>query len=83
MYVIICRQRPFRRKMIAKAAYPKEEVKAITAMESHLKNAINDLIEESEDKSKLVTQHVSMIITHLAKAAADLRIKKQEELEKL
>ncbi|NHJ38765.1 MAG: hypothetical protein FK731_01945 [Asgard group archaeon] len=57
-----------------------EEVNAMSEMEKNLKIAINELIDESESKSKLVTQHISMIITNLAMAAASLRVQKQQQI---
>ncbi len=52
-------------------------------MELNLQYAIDDLIDEAEDQSKLVTQHVSMIITQLAMVAASLRVKKQQKIKKI
>jgi len=69
--------------MFEKKETQKEQPMPIAEMESNLKNAIDDLIEESEDQPKIVTQHVSMIITHLAKVTADLRVKKQQGLKNL
>jgi hypothetical protein len=61
-----------------------EAVKNLTEMELNLQYAIDDLIDESEeDQSKLVSQHVSMIITQLAMAAASLRVKKQQQVKKI
>ena len=60
-----------------------EAVKSLTEMELNLQYAIDDLIDESEDQSKLVSQHVSMIITQLAMGAADLRVKKQQKIKKI
>ena len=60
-----------------------EDVKAMKEMENNLKIAINDLIDESESKSKLITQHISMIITNLAMAAASLRVQKQQYIAKV
>jgi hypothetical protein len=57
-----------------------EELQALHEMENNLKLAINDLIDESESQSNLVTQHISMIITNLAMAAANLRIHKQQQI---
>ncbi|MBK5113799.1 MAG: hypothetical protein KGD59_07800 [Candidatus Heimdallarchaeota archaeon] len=65
------------------SASNQEAVKNLTEMELNLQYAIDDLIDESEDQSKLVSQHVSMIITQLAKVAADLRVKKQQEIKKI
>jgi len=61
-----------------------EAVKSLTEkMELNLQYAIDDLIDEAEDQSKLVTQHVSMIITQLAMVAASLRVKKQQKIKKI
>ncbi|MGC9779905.1 MAG: hypothetical protein HZR80_11730 [Candidatus Heimdallarchaeota archaeon] len=60
-----------------------ENVKEIDEMESNLQHVINDLIDEAEYQSKLVSQHVSMIITHLAMVAASLRVKKQQQIMKI
>ncbi|NHK32938.1 MAG: hypothetical protein FK730_16445 [Asgard group archaeon] len=60
-----------------------EDVEAMNEMENNLKLAINELIDESESKSKLVTQHISMIITNLAMAAASLRVQKQQHIAKV
>ena len=60
-----------------------EAVKNLTEMELNLQYAIDDLIDESEDQSKLVTQHVSMIITQLAMVAASLRVKKQQKVKSI
>jgi hypothetical protein len=60
-----------------------EDVEAMKEMENNLKLAINELIDESESKSKLVTQHISMIITNLAMAAASLRVQKQQHIAKV
>lgn len=60
-----------------------EAVKSLTEMELNLQYAIDDLIDESEDQSKLVTQHVSMIITQLAMVAASLRVKKQQKVKSI
>jgi light-regulated signal transduction histidine kinase (bacteriophytochrome) len=65
------------------SASNQEAVKNLTEMELNLQYAIDDLIDESEDQTKLVSQHVSMIITQLAKVAADLRVKKQQEIKKI
>ena len=60
-----------------------EAVKSLTEMELNLQYAIDDLIDESVDQSKLVSQHVSMIITQLAMVAASLRVKKQQKINKI
>ena len=60
-----------------------KQIKEMDELEDNLQNAIDDLIFESDDKSDLVSQHTSMIITHLAMAAATLRIKKQQSVEKI
>ena len=60
-----------------------EAVKSLTEMELNLQYAIDDLIDESEDQSKLFTQHVSMIITQLAMVAASLRVKKQQKVKNI
>jgi len=60
-----------------------EAVKSLTEMELNLQYAIDDLIDETEDQSKLVTQHVSMIITQLAMVAASLRVKKQQKVKSI
>ena len=65
------------------SASNQEAVKSLTEMELNLQYAIDDLIDESEDQSKLVSQHVSMIITQLAMVAADLRVKKQQKIKKI
>ncbi|HUU77887.1 MAG TPA: hypothetical protein VMX55_06040 [candidate division Zixibacteria bacterium] len=59
------------------------QIQEITQMESNLQNAIDDLILESELESALVSQHVSMIVTQLAMAAANLRIKKQQKVRQV
>ena len=60
-----------------------QNVKEMNEMESNLQLAINDLIDKAEDQSKIVTQHVSMIVTHLAMVAASLRVKKQQQIMKV
>lgn len=55
------------------------QIKQIDELEDNLQHSIDDLIMESEDGSSLIIEHVNYIITHLAMAAADLRIKKQQE----
>jgi len=60
-----------------------EAVKNLTEMELNLQYAIDDLIDESEDQSKLVSQHVSIIITQLAMVAASVRVKKQQQIKKI
>ena len=52
----------------------------IDDFEINLKNAINDLIDIAEFTSKIDSEHISMIITHLAVAAAFIRIKKQNNI---
>ncbi|NHJ04845.1 MAG: hypothetical protein EAX90_08475 [Candidatus Heimdallarchaeota archaeon] len=59
------------------------QIQEITQMELNLQNAIDDLILESELESALVSQHVSMIVTQLAMAAASLRIKKQQKVKQV
>ncbi|NHJ85953.1 MAG: hypothetical protein FK734_10860 [Asgard group archaeon] len=59
-----------------------EELKTINEFEHNLQKAINELIDESDLEPDQFSQHVSMIITHLAMAAASLRIKKQQYLVK-
>ena len=58
-------------------------VKNLTEMELNLQYAIDDLIDESEDQSKLVSQHVSMIITQLAMVAASVREQKQQKVKRI
>ncbi|MBN1331013.1 MAG: hypothetical protein JXA54_16190 [Candidatus Heimdallarchaeota archaeon] len=60
-----------------------DEMNAITELEENLQHAIDDLIEESSNNSQQINAHVSMIITHLAIAAASLRMKKQQEILKV
>ena len=61
------------------------QIKQYDELEDNLQHAIDDLIFESneDDTSDLVSQHTSMIITHLAMAAASLRIKKQQSIQKI
>ena len=58
------------------------EINQMSELEINLQHAIDDLISESEVESEKVSQHVSMIVAHLARAAATLRIKKQQEMLK-
>ncbi|MBD3190713.1 MAG: hypothetical protein GF308_08710 [Candidatus Heimdallarchaeota archaeon] len=51
-----------------------------TEMEFNLKMAINDLIEESDYKNNPDSNVIGMIITHLARAAASIREKKQSDM---
>ena len=62
-----------------------QQIEQYDELEDNLQNAIDDLIFESnnEETSDLVSQHTSMIITHLAMAAASLRIKKQQSIQKI
>ncbi len=64
-------------------ASSQEAVRNLTEMELNLQYAIDDLIDESEDQSTLVSQHVSMIITQLAMVAASIRVKKQQQVKKI
>ncbi|NHJ84749.1 MAG: hypothetical protein FK734_04760 [Asgard group archaeon] len=61
----------------------KEELNAITELEENLQQAIDDLIAESDYHTQQVNEHVSLIVTQLAVAAASLRIKKQQEVLKV
>ncbi|MFW9923488.1 MAG: hypothetical protein ACFFDW_09425 [Candidatus Thorarchaeota archaeon] len=61
----------------------KTQIAQIDELEDNLQHAIDELIVESEDGSSLIVEQVSYIITHLAMAAADLRIKKQQERSNL
>ncbi|NHJ33580.1 MAG: hypothetical protein FK732_12035 [Asgard group archaeon] len=65
------------------SASNQEAVKSLTEMELNLQYAIDDLIDESEDQTKLISQQVSMIITQLAMAAASVRVKKQQKVKKI
>ncbi|HUT80373.1 MAG TPA: hypothetical protein VMZ29_04145 [Candidatus Bathyarchaeia archaeon] len=59
------------------------ELNVITKLEENLQHAIDDLIDESEYQTQQINEHVSLIITHLAIAAASLRMKKQQEILKV
>ena len=59
------------------------QIKELNELESNLKHAIDDLILESDVESTLVSQHVSMIVTQLAMAAANLRIQKQQKRKQI
>ena len=56
-----------------------KQIHDMSEMEGNLQRAINDLIDESENTPGIDVQHVSMIISHLAMAAASLREKKLKE----
>lgn len=60
----------------------KELVREMDELEENIQLAIDELIYESDNSESFVKQHVNLIVTHLAKAAADLRIKKQFEKSK-
>ena len=58
------------------------EINQMSELEINLQHAIDELISESEEGSERVSQHVTMIVAHLARAAASLRMKKQQEMLK-
>ena len=60
-----------------------QQINEMSEMEENLERAINDLIDESENTPSIDVQHVSMIISHLAMAAASLREKKQIETTRM
>ncbi len=60
-----------------------QQIHEMSEMEVNLERAINDLIDESENTPSIDVQHVSMIISHLAMAAASLREKKQIETTRM
>ena len=60
-----------------------QQINELSEMEGNLQLAINDLIDESDHSPGIDVQHVSMIISHLAMAAATLREKKQTEQKRL
>ena len=70
-------------KQISKDQKAINQIKELNELESNLKLAIDDLILESDVESTLVSQHVSMIVTQLAMAAANLRIKKQQKRKQI
>ena len=60
-----------------------QQIHDMSEMEINLQRAINDLIDESENSQGIDVQHISMIISHLAMAAASLREKKQKETTRM
>ena len=59
------------------------QIHEMTQMESNLQNAIDELILENDLESNLISQHVSLIVTQIAMAAASLRIEKQRKVKQV